>query len=101
MKFPQLVIEQKEYEKHLAELLEDPDCLLLFDTNILSQMFSLHQAARKGCLRGACTSTPTRGCVSSWTKNYGKAVKQEKSAFHFKHGSASLSEAICPGSRAF
>lgn len=47
MKFPQLVIEQKEYEKHLAELLEDPDCLLLFDTNILSQMFSLHQAARK------------------------------------------------------
>jgi len=47
MKFPQLVVDQKEYGKHLANLLEDPDCLLLFDTNILSQMFSLHQAARK------------------------------------------------------
>jgi hypothetical protein len=46
MKFPQLIVDQKEYETSLATLLEDPDCLLLFDTNILSQMYSLHADAR-------------------------------------------------------
>lgn len=70
MKFPQLLIDQREYEQQVTDLLNAPNCLLLFDTNILSQMYSLHADARAEFASWLASrkldSTPNRVVLPAW-----------------------------------
>ncbi len=46
MKFPLLSIDLKEYEKILYEIIKNDDCVIFFDTNILSFLYKINGSAR-------------------------------------------------------
>jgi len=46
MKFPSLSIDLKEYEKTLYEIIKSDDCVIFFDTNILSFLYKINESAR-------------------------------------------------------
>lgn len=46
MKFPSLDIDLKEYENTLYEVIKSDDCVIFFDTNILSFLYKINKSAR-------------------------------------------------------
>lgn len=46
MKFPILNIDLKEYENTLYEVIKSDDCVIFFDTNILSFLYKINESAR-------------------------------------------------------
>ena len=46
MKFPILDIDLKEYENTLYEVIKSDDCVIFFDTNILSFLYKINESAR-------------------------------------------------------
>ena len=46
MKFPILDIDLKEYENTLYEVIKSDDCIIFFDTNILSFLYKINESAR-------------------------------------------------------
>ena len=46
MNFPLLSIDLKEYENTLYEVIKSDDCIIFFDTNILSFLYKINESAR-------------------------------------------------------
>ena len=55
-----------QYRAELISLLRDPECIIFFDTNILSQMYKLFGDARKEVYFWISTNK-SRIKVTSWT----------------------------------
>lgn len=46
MKFPETNIDERLYESQLSELINDTDCVIFLDTNILSFLYKINKSAR-------------------------------------------------------
>lgn len=47
MKFPALSIDFKDYERTLYDVIQSDDCVIFFDTNILSFLYKINESARQ------------------------------------------------------
>lgn len=47
MKFPALSIDLKDYERTLYDVIQSDDCVIFFDTNILSFLYKINESARQ------------------------------------------------------
>lgn len=47
MKLPKLSINLEEYEQELFDVIQSEDCLIFFDTNILSFLYKINESARE------------------------------------------------------